>query len=227
MAKSQLLKDAVSGKESMESILLRLNVILSDLDYQPIIDWVNGELKGYEKESDVPKYRVIKGNITGNYVTNLSYRFTNATVPLELLLEREEVEKIETIHMVQSIKALENMVSGENKDKFGKPISAAYCHQISQPHFQIANMQVGISSVQLDDILSVIKFKVMEIIKLLEKQFDVLDELDIASQINDEAKKEAIIYYIENIIFDRSITIGDNNKISKSEIGNIIKGLKN
>lgn len=45
MARSQLLKDIVNGKENMESILLRLKVILSDLDSQPIIEWVNGELE--------------------------------------------------------------------------------------------------------------------------------------------------------------------------------------
>ncbi|WP_269800869.1 AbiTii domain-containing protein [Bacillus sp. SN10] len=48
MARSQLLKDVVSGQASLENILLRLKVILSDLDNDLTMSWIQGELHGYD-----------------------------------------------------------------------------------------------------------------------------------------------------------------------------------
>jgi hypothetical protein len=65
MSRSQLLKDVVNGNVSIETILLRLKVILSDLNNETIENWVNGELKGFNGAKDVPSYRILKGTAFG------------------------------------------------------------------------------------------------------------------------------------------------------------------
>ncbi|WP_257149697.1 hypothetical protein [Bacillus cereus] len=61
----------------------------------------------------------------------------------------------------------------------------------------------------------------------LEKQYENLDELDIKSQVEeDKHKKEKVIFNIENIIFDGSIKMGNNNKIKRSKFWSFFGGEK-
>lgn len=221
MARSQLLKDIVSGRERIENILLRLKVILSDLDNDIIMAWVDGELRGYKDDQDIPAYRILRGIPMGTYIVNYSTQYTNSQVPLEALLEKEKIINICTLHFDDSINSIENMINGENHNNIAKPIPTAFCHGISTGNLQIASMNVKFSSNQLDGIVSNVKSKLVEVIMELEKQFDNIEELDIAEQIEDDInKKEAVIYNIEKIIYEGSIEVGDKNKIKDSRIGN-------
>ncbi|MBB5149013.1 MULTISPECIES: AbiTii domain-containing protein [Ureibacillus] len=221
MARSQLLKDAVSGKESIENILLRLKVILSDLDNENIMNWVNGELQGYKDKESVPSYRILKGRIIGTYLINFSVKYKDAPVPLEFLISKEEIDELRTVRMTDGIATIQNILRGENRENYGFVIPTAYCHAISTDDFQIAGMRVRIGSNQLDGIVSCVKSKLVEVIMELEKEFENLDELDIRSQIKENESVKQVIYNIENIIYDKSVKVGDKNKIERSRIGHL------
>ncbi|MCP3033436.1 hypothetical protein LF817_19100 [Halobacillus sp. A1] len=221
MGKSNLLKDAVNPNISVENILLRLKIIFSDLDNDLIMKWVNGETKGYKDTADLPPYRIIKGNPTGNYIVNFNVHYKNNQVPLEMLIDREKINELTTVEMKQSIGTLQNILASENRDNYAVVIPTAYCHSISIETLQIASMRIKISSSILDEIVSNVKSTLVEVIMELEKQFDDLDELDIQSQIKEDLpKKEQAVVNIMQIINDDSITIGDKNKLDNSEIGN-------
>jgi len=223
MGRSQLLKDAVSGKENIESILLRLKVILSELlselDNENIINWVNGELQGYKDKENIPSYRILQGNITGTYFVNTTVKYTDAPVPLEILISKESIAEIRTEKITDGITAIQNILQGENKGNLAFVVPTAYCHAISKDDLQIAGMRVNISSNQLDGIISCVKSKLVEVIMELEKEFKNLDELDIRNQIEKIESVNQVIYNIENIIYDESIKVGDKNKINKSMFG--------
>lgn len=70
MARSNLLKDTVSGQVDLENILLRLKVILSDLEDKDILGWIEGELRGYSEEDIAPDYRIITGRAMGTYIVS-------------------------------------------------------------------------------------------------------------------------------------------------------------
>lgn len=55
MARSNLLKDVISNSISLETILLRLKVILIDLEDNSILEWIDGENKGLLPENDTKK----------------------------------------------------------------------------------------------------------------------------------------------------------------------------
>lgn len=226
MARSQLLKDLVRGKESIENILLRLKVILSDLDNELIINWIDGELQGYEKEN-VPGYRIKKGELMGTYVLNYQYQYTNAPVPIEHVLDEERINQLKTITITDSITALQNVLNHESKDNYGKIIPTTLCHYMSTEEFQITGMRSVIASNHLDGIVSKVKAKLVDIVMELEKQFDNLDEMDIKSQVEeDQSKKEQVVLNIEKIIYDGSISVGDKNRFSKSKLGHLFGGKK-
>ncbi|HDR7725984.1 AbiTii domain-containing protein [Bacillus sp. CH_50] len=220
MARSQLLKDVVSGQVSIENILLRLKIILSDLDNDLIMSWIEGELHGYDSTEELPAYRTLKGMPIGTYVVNGSVKYTNAQVPIEAVMDKEMIEKMITISIKDSIKTLEEILSGENKENYGTTVPTTICHGISNYDLQIVGMQIKCASNRLSGIVSKVKSKLVDIIMELEKQYDNLDEMDIKSQVDeDNSKKEQVILNIEQIIFDESIKLGDKNKLSRSRIG--------
>jgi len=227
MARSQLLKDLVGGNVSLENVLLRLKVILSDLGNESILKWINGELQGYDNTSDLPKHRVLKGSPIGTYLVNQRFKYTDSPVPLESLLSLDEVESITTVNVTDSISTVQNILISEKRERFGNIVPTAFCHSISKRNLQIAGMCIEVPSNQIEGIISYVKSKLVEIILELEKQFKNLDELDIKSQVDaDSDKKEQVIYNIGQIIYEGSIEIGDKNKIGRSIIGNLFGGGK-
>lgn len=227
MARSQLLKDVVGGKESIESILLRLKVILSDLDNDSIMNWVEGELKGYKDEYDVPPYRVLKGAPRGTYIINHVAQYSNANVPLRHILSEDLIDKMVTLDVTDSIGALQNILNSENRNHYQKLIPTEFCHTISTMELQITGMTIYYGANQLDAIVSNVKAKLVDVIMELEKQFENLDDLDISDQVEvNREKKEEVVGNIQQIIFDHSINVGDKNKIGRSMLGHLFGGGK-
>lgn len=227
MARSQLLKDIVNGKESLENILLRLKVILSDLENEDIMNWVNGELEGYAENKDtLPSYRILKGSPIGTYFINHQTQYTNQPVPLKQLISDEELyDNIITLKLTNSIRAIQNILNSDSRDNFAKIIETGLCHAISTEELQIALMRIKFGSNQLDDVVSKVKSKLIEIVLELEKHFNNLDELDIEEQLGEEnTNRDNIVYNIQNIIYDSSLKLGDSNKITRSKLGNLFGG---
>ncbi|WP_409174424.1 hypothetical protein [Brevibacillus fortis] len=183
MARSQLLKDIVSGTVSLESVFLRLKVIMSDFENEHITNWVNGELQGYRESNEVPHYRAFKGTAIGTFIVNNRVQYTNAPVPLESLLDTKDVEEIISLRVHDSIATVQSMLNGDNREKYGKVVPTSFCHSISTYELQIAGIVVKLSSTHLEGIVSAVKSKLVEVIMELEKQFNNLDSLDIKSQV--------------------------------------------
>ncbi|MEK5105041.1 hypothetical protein MKX83_24170 [Cytobacillus sp. FSL M8-0252] len=221
MARSQLLKDAVEGKVSIQNILMRLKVILSDLKNENIMNWVNGELQGYNDDDLLPTYRVFKGNVIGNYLINYTVQYNLQPVPLQHLISKEQIDEISTLRITDGISTVQNILQGERRENYARVIPTEYSHAISTEAIQIAGMRVLVPSNRLDGIVSQVKSKLIDVIMELEKEFNNLDELDIRSQVEESTTITNFNNIIENIIYDESIKIGDKNKIEKTSLGHL------
>lgn len=220
MARSELLKDLVTGQKKLENILLRLKVILSDLDNEVITNWIQGELQGYDAKGDIPAYRIIKGLPMGTFIVNYSIKYTNSQVPLEALIPQERIDQLITMHINDSINTLQEAIDKGNDGNYKRVVPTALCHAISTEELQIGGMSIRCPSNIISKIVANVKSKLVDVIMELEKQYENLDELDIKSQVDeDTSKKEQVILNIEQIIFDESIKLGDKNKLSKAGIG--------
>lgn len=223
MAKSQLLKDFVKNEGNLETILLRLKVILTDLQDETILKWVDGELSGYK--DDVPEYRILTGIPIGTFVVNGRVQYTEANVPLSGRMSKEDIETITTMEMTDSINAISNLINSKQKDNIARRIPTEICHSISDYQLQIASMRIAFSSNQLDGIISSVKSKILDVIMLLEKNFENIDELDILSQVEEKPQvTQEVIYHIQQVVFGDSteIEIGDKNKIKSSSLGKFL-----
>ncbi|MEK3658875.1 hypothetical protein NSQ29_04895 [Paenibacillus sp. FSL F4-0236] len=227
MARSQLLKDLVGSNADLESVLTRLKIILTDIDNELLMNWIDGELRGYTENHELPGYRTISGVIIGTYVINYRTQYTNSEVPLELLLSQEMVDEIKVVNITDGIASIQKLLNGESRDRYAKQIPTAFCHKISKGTFQIAQMRVNIPSNNVEGIVANVKSKLVDVVMELEKQFDNLDDLDIKSQVEeDQIKREQVIYNIGQIVYEGSVEIGDGNKIKKSGIGKWLGGEK-
>ncbi|MGG0656456.1 hypothetical protein [Rummeliibacillus pycnus] len=230
MARSNLLKDTVSGQVSLENILLRLKVILSDLEDENILGWIEGELRGYGEDDIVPDYRILNGRPMGTFVVNGAYQYSNSLVPLNFTtLDKDMIDKMLILNLSDGISVIEKNLKSENRDKIGRPIPTEICHSISSLDLQIIGMSIMYSSNDFEAILSNVKDKIVDIIMMLEKKFgpDAIDDMDISDQMIEEPeKRKEAITYINNLVYhdtSTSVEMGDKNKLKNAKVGKFFR----
>ncbi|UZJ78761.1 hypothetical protein [Fictibacillus sp. KU28468] len=219
MARSQILKDLVSGSGTLESVLIRLKVILSDLENYEINKWIESEIQGYDNSIELPNYRILQGQAIGMYTLgNPFYRIehTNSPVPLAHL-SKLDIKTILTLYLKDGVSAVLSLIKKEGPKQIKVPSET--CQVVSQENLQVYRMTLNFSDNQFQGVISSVKTRLTSIILKLEKEFGNLDSLDVFSNEDDKQKLERIEQYIINVIYDKSITIGDNNKIKSSIIG--------
>ena len=101
------------------------------------------------------------------------------------------------------------------------------------PYIAQANNDLGMiivtASVELNmptvlNIFPKVENKLLDILSYLEKQFGNLDDLDIDIKSKNEDELNNIINHIYVLIYnDKSVTLGNNNKIKDSNIASLIK----
>ncbi|GHH99718.1 AbiTii domain-containing protein [Neobacillus kokaensis] len=226
MARSNLLKDTVSGQVDLENILLRLKVILSDLEDKDILGWIEGELRGYSEEDIVPDYRIITGRAMGTYIVNGAAKYSNALVPLHFTaMDKDMIDKMHIINVRDGISTIEKNLKSKNRDRLGRPVPTELCHAISSYELQIVGMDIMFAANDFEAILSNVKDKIVDIVMMLEKNFgtNAIDEMDISEQVVDEPeKRNKAITYIHQVVYNdtsTSIEIGDRNKFRETKVG--------
>lgn len=219
MARSQILKDLVSGDNNLESVLLRLKIILSDLENEEINNWIDSEIQGYENFEDIPPYRILQGRPMGTYILGSPFnglKHTNSQVPIGHL-PKDVRDSLLTLHLTDGLLGIKSLI--ESDGTIGKSVTTEFCHSISKEGLFITGMNVIFSVNQIQGVIANIKNKLMNILLKIEKEFGNLDSLDTFAEETDTQALQSIEQYIINVIFDESIKIGDNNKIKSSDIG--------
>ncbi len=233
MAKSQIIKDLANGTADIQTALKRTKVLLQELNNDKLLQWVNYEIEGYPENADIPDYRIIGGQVYGTYfkgsiATHVQYNH----VPISLGNLPDEIKNdILTIKITQGIEALNAMVI-ESRRKENGGLTRLIPSEL-YPHIAQANNDFGMiivtASVELNmaEILNIfpkIESKLLDILLFLEKQFGKLDDLDINTESKSEEELERITNHIYVVIYnDKSITIGDKNKIKDSNIASSIE----
>lgn len=221
MAKSQIIKELASGKVTIDIALKQLKVLLSEFHKPELLKWVNAELQGYNDKEQLPDYRIIVGNLLGNFL-NYRTKCTSVGIPLRSDALEALVEMCTKVNVYDSISALQILL--DKDQEFGLQINSSFLPYIQQysaiSMTALLSASVEISQTQVKNIFSCVENKVLDVMLLLEEEFGNLDDLDVDLLSKPKEKIREIEDKIFVIIYeDNSITIGDNNKMKNTSIG--------
>lgn len=222
MAKSKIIIDLANGLTDTFTSLKRAKILCASLNNAEILKWINCEISGYPEDALLPDYRIVRGDIFGTYARGKYATFNNVPLPLGSMPNdiREQLLKVE---FRESINALKNAyVSSKNGKTIVKNIPADLFPGIAKfnndPFMVIASAYVNFLPELIENIFSVVENKLLDILLLMEKEYGILDELDIDISKKTTEKNNSIVNEIKLIIYDNSVTIGDDNKIKDLSI---------
>lgn len=231
MPKSKIIKELANGTVDTLVALKRTKVLLSEFENEALNNWINNEITGYLEDSEIPAYRTVRGSLMGSYfkgsmVSHMTWN--HVSIPLGKMPEDLQ-ESLLTVSFREGVEALRQLAekcdSADNH--IGKTVNADFfpviAHYNEDPYMMITSASVEIASQCIHNVFSNIENRLLDVLILLEKEFGVLDDLDIDVESKSEDEKEGIVKQLQIIIFnDNSVTIGNGNKIKDSNIASSI-----
>ena len=217
MAQSKIIKELVSNEISLEEALNRLLIIASDIENDELAQWVENELNGYSDSAELPAYRVIDIGDTYFVYSGINGRFKVENAPLPLL-EILGVDKGEhPFNIPDGVNLLITLTTGKNQ--YGHDVTAVAEIVRETTGIFCASIRQLVPPNVIVNVISAIKSKLIKVLIKLDKEFGCLDELDVDITKKDPEEVRRINTMIINCIFeDRSIKIGDKNRIDGTEI---------
>ena len=219
MAKSKIVKELVNGEISLETALNRTKLIVSDLNNKELSGWLDSEILGYG-EKKVPKYRELFSQDIKYSGFNGSYKVTNLDLTIGAF-PSEVREDLLSFDETRGVSVIECLIQGD--DKIGRSLTHGASLVYAQTGIRCTNICQYLDKTQYIEILSNIKNILIDILLKLEKEFGVLDDLDINVETKQKKELQKINQFIVQLIFDDdSIKIGNNNKLKNANIGSEI-----
>lgn len=208
----ELIKDEINVVQAMDI----LNLLLQDLTDKKIKKWLDYEINGYENDKDVPKYRIQKANVVGDYISG-RLKCSGKDIPLK----PEYIEDYSKVIITAPVSQIMQLSIAEKESKehcLAIPLHPVLAQQISLVNGEVISARRELSIYSHTNLLALIKSKVLKIFVELEKKYGNLDNYYIDFS-NKRIEKE-IVKDITNIIYtDNSVHMGNDNKIEKSNVG--------
>lgn len=216
--RSKVIKDLILGKIDVLQAIQSLSFMIEDLDdNDDIKKWVESELNGYKDKNNVPKYRIIPTTLIGTVQVGYAV-YKNINIPFS------DLEAIDLFSKEMVLSPLSNVIQlakAENENSnhaLSMEVNTILVNHYQETNGDVISARRYLSLYAYNNILGSIKDKLLDIFKILEKNYGNLDEMYI--DFSDDDKKEETIKDINKVIYnDNSIHIGDGNKINESIVG--------
>ena len=209
--RSKVIIDLINNNINVEQALEILDLLLENINDKKIKKWLSNEINGYDKDDDIPDYRIVSINLKGSYIIGSAFngiQGTNQPLPLK----PEYIKDYSNIKIKDGVFKLEQMAIAEKENEshhLSLAMNVLLAQEISCINGEIINAYTNI--------IGAIKSKLLNIFKELEKQYGNLDEYYI--DFKDKKKEEKVAKSLITIIYDKSTHIGNNNSIKESIIG--------
>ena len=237
MAKSKILKELASNQTSLDVVLSRLIIIASDIEDIKLQEWALNELNGYSKNENVPEYRQLQGEliysgINGHLMVNKLH--------LDIGFLDKDFQEI-VLQPFSVSNGISLLLSGlENGEIFSKDMTflSSQVYKNSKTitgAIQATNIALVFNKAHIQNIISNVRTKLLQIFLELDKNYGNLDELDVSQQIDDiDSVKQTIhqIIYQDNSITNSGeinlatgksvLEINQNNGIDGDQLNNIL-----
>lgn len=209
---SDIINSLVSDNSKLENALLKTKILAYKIKNDVLINWVNNELNGYPKESELPDYRKFTCRVMGT-MSNGFQRVSNTAIPI-FHLDSKMLKSLTEFNFNDGIGSLEFMIGEAKTNRLMINIPPEMCAFINYKIptsgglvVEFAHKEISIQAIK--DISSAVKSKLLEFLLELESNFNLkLSNSDM------EDKKDKINDLINTTIYGNNnvIITGDNNK---------------
>ena len=197
-----------SGDSSLTTALFKTKVLLHKLGEKDLLDWVNGELKGYLDIDNLPSYRVLDVTVRGN-ASNGAYRVESQTLPT-MHLDKKIKEKLDTTYLTQSIAVIEEY---SQQDSLHITIAPEFYPLLSKGlgnGYQIENAWGEHSAGVMTQVVTEVTSRLLDFV--LELSERIPEEVD-DSELKEMSKEVGVSDLFNNAVFgdNATIVVGDSN----------------
>lgn len=230
MAKSQIIKDLINKKAELTQALERVLVIAMEINDADTVKWVKQEKNGYSENDAIPSYRRVSLIPMGSYqMVGWGHIYTYQHRALPTLGVPEEIKELyQNHHFKQGLSQIIEQYneSKGNENRIGIPIQPEHYYMFEKDtNINITNAYLYYSQFDLEKIIDAVRTRTIELLVLLEKNFGVLDDLDISI---DDYKNEEILKLQEACaMVINGNNSGDTYIITDSKIKKSIVGKEN
>lgn len=215
--RSKIIKDLIMNNIDVHQAMQSLDFMLEEIEDKETKAWLDNELNGYKEEYNIPKYRKTNAILIGNVQVGYNL-YKNIEIPLA---DAEAIKMFSKVEVREPISTIMQMAKAENEienHSLSLEVNTILVNHYQQTNGNVINAQRKLSLYAYNNILAMIKDKLLEIFKVLECSYGNLDDLYI--DFSDDTKKKAVIEKIQSIVYnDNSVKIGDNNEIKNSIVG--------
>ena len=84
--RSKVIIDLINNNINVEQALEILDLLLQNVKNNKIKKWLSNEINGYDKNDDLPDYRIVSTNLKGSYIIGSAFngiKGTNQPLPLK------------------------------------------------------------------------------------------------------------------------------------------------
>lgn len=225
MAKSMIIKDIANGAIDTTTALKRAKILFAALDGAELLNWVNYEISGYPTDANLPDYRIERGALKGTYFKGSiasHIKWNDVSIPLGKM-PSDVIDEFLSVPFYDGVSALKQLVENSDNGQLARTIPADLFPFIAKynndPYMNIVTARVVVSTYCVTNMFSVIENRLLDALLLLEKEFGILDDLDIDTTIKSPEEIQSIAKRVYVIVYnDQSVHIGDGNKIKDTDI---------
>ncbi|MBP3595845.1 MAG: hypothetical protein J6J60_00365 [Clostridia bacterium] len=215
--RSKIIKDLIMDNINVLQAMQSVALMLEDIDDKEIKNWVKNEINGYQKDDDIPNYRKANTMLIGNIQVGYAI-YNHINIPLSDSKAIEAFTKLEIRDPISTIIQMSKAESESETHSLMLEANIALVNHYQQTNGDVISAHRKLSIYAYTNILGMIKDKLLEIFKVLEKNYGNLDELYI--DFSDSSKKDEIVKELVAIVYnDNSIKIGNNNQFKDSVVG--------
>ena len=213
---NEIILALTDSRIQIQDTLLKIKVLAAKINNKDLINFVNGELEGYEGK--IPDYRIYKGQIIGN-CTNGHMNYPSMSLPTAHL-EPKTYKDLTSCEFYQSIGTL-NEYLNINEEKITKTIPIEYHSKLSKGlgnGYKVYSAWVPIDKGVISGVLTKIRSKLLDLMVEIEQSFseEIIEQLFIKP---DEPTKKAANKIVNNYIKNIFTSSNDSKQNVKIEQG--------
>ena len=200
-----------SDQGSITEALLKTKILLHQIGYRELVEWVNDELNGYEDGKEVPPYRMVPAQVLGNLV-NIRMRATSHPIPVAHLTETER-QTLERVRVRDSLDVVSQLSDSET-ELLRRPLPLEFNAILGEGLSRGTHIEqawCSISKVQIGNIVFQVRSRLLDFMLELKAS---LGAVTSEAEISQKTSAVDPTTMFNNAIFgpNATIIVGSNNR---------------